>query len=346
MLSVATVHNKVVGYLKKLQPRLVSELAQSSFKASESKTFRRFQASLGVVAETCLKYGQESKRSIKPNSKTSVDGALTAYIDVLLTTDLAEFIMTQIGVFAATTRHDISHIVSLLNRHVEAKTRFHAYLNSRPVILATLVESMADPEICRVSGMLLQQVIRASGPLCASVLENEPVLDKVLEYCASDEFDLGAEGFSTLRMLLCRHKKVVVEFLVNDFDKFLLKYNKLLKSTTYITVRQSLQLLADILQVRSNFKFMIKFINSDRQLRVVLKLVFGKTQTTRFEAFKIFKIFVANPRKVPEITSMLLQHKDKLIKFLEAFTGQKGKENDERFLKDKSNTLRKLRALP
>ena len=61
-------------------------------------------------------------------------------------------------------------------------------------------------------------------------------------------------------------------------------------------------------------------------------------------AFHVFKVFVANPRKPPEIVKILFQNKVKLIAYLENFHKEREAE-DGQFKDEKSlliSTLEKL----
>jgi calcium binding protein 39 len=71
----------------------------------------------------------------------------------------------------------------------------------------------------------------------------------------------------------------------------------------------------------------------------------GNTKAIQFEAFHVFKIFVANPKKSPGIVDILARNKRKLIEFLQKF--QKDKENaDEQFNEEKQTLLNTLAQLP
>ena len=53
--------------------------------------------------------------------------------------------------------------------------------------------------------------------------------------------------------LLSRHKMLVADFLEANFDKVFTEYQKLLHSDNYVTRRQSLKLLGELLLDRHNF---------------------------------------------------------------------------------------------
>ena len=53
--------------------------------------------------------------------------------------------------------------------------------------------------------------------------------------------------------LLTRHKMLAADFLEANFDKVFTHYQKLLHSDNYVTRRQSLKLLGELLLDRHNF---------------------------------------------------------------------------------------------
>lgn len=125
--------------------------------------------------------------------------------------------------------------------------------------------------------------------------------------------------------------------LVSSSSQFCAQYNVLLQSRNYVTKRQSLKLLGELLLNRSNFTIMMKYINSPDNLKIMMNLLRGATKAIQFEAFHVFKIFVANPKKSPGIVEILSRNKRKLIEFLTKF--QKDKDNVDEQFNDEKNTL-------
>ena len=62
--------------------------------------------------------------------------------------------------------------------------------------------------------------------------------------------------------LLTRHKMLSAEFLEANYDRMFENYQKLLHSDNYVTRRQSLKLLGELLLDRHNFSVMTKYISS------------------------------------------------------------------------------------
>ena len=86
---------------------------------------------------------------------------------------------------------------------------------------------------------------------------------------------------------------------------------------------------------------MMRFIASNSNLVMMMKLR-RKHAKIQFEAFHIFKVFVANPDKRPGIVGILKTNKDKLIRFLGDFHTEK--DSDE-FKQEKALLIRTLKKL-
>jgi hypothetical protein len=61
-----------------------------------------------------------------------------------------------------------------------------------------------------------------------------------------------------LQELLTKHKMLAADFLEANFDKVFTQYQKLLHSDNYVTRRQSLKLLGELLLDRHNFSVSIQ----------------------------------------------------------------------------------------
>ena len=68
-----------------------------------------------------------------------------------------------------------------------------------------------------------------------------------------------------------------------------------------------------------------------------------KQANIQFEAFHVFKVFVANPEKPANIVEVLAANKGKLIAFLKTFLLDK---DDEQFGEEKAMLIETLAALP
>jgi calcium binding protein 39 len=70
---------------------------------------------------------------------------------------------------------------------------------------------------------------------------------------------------------------------------------------------------------RANFNVMTKYISNPDNLKLMMNLLRDKSRNIQFEAFHVFKVFVANPNKNRPISDILRKNRDKLITFLGNF---------------------------
>lgn len=113
-------------------------------------------------------------------------------------------------------------------------------------------------------------------------------------------------------------------------------------SGNYVNKRQSLKLLGEILLDRANFNVMTRYIANESNLKMMMNLLRDKSKNIQFEAFHVFKVcaetyntacgktlihetqvFVANPKKPPQIEAILRRNQDKLLVFLKGFHNDK-----------------------
>lgn len=67
------------------------------------------------------------------------------------------------------------------------------------------------------------------------------------------------------RFLLAPSTNGSPQFLAQKFETVFDKYNILLRSANYVTRRQSLKLLGELLLDRSNFQVMMRYIQASKQ---------------------------------------------------------------------------------
>ncbi len=64
---------------------------------------------------------------------------------------------------------------------------------------------------------------------------------------------------------------------------------------------------------------MTKYIANSDNLKLMMNLLRDESRSIQFEAFHVFKVFVANPKKAKPITDILLKNQEKLVNFLGKF---------------------------
>ncbi|KDN44536.1 ARM repeat-containing protein, partial [Tilletiaria anomala UBC 951] len=156
------------------------------------------------------------------------------------------------------------------------------------------------------------------------------------DYIEKTTFGISCDAFANFKECLTKHKPMVAEYLERNYDKFFAMYTGLLQSPNYVTKRQSLKLLGEILLDRTNFNVMTRYISSEDNLKLMMNLLKDKSKNIQFEAFHVFKVFVANPKKPPVVENILRRNRERLVTFLSNFHNDK---EDEQFVDEKQYVL-------
>lgn len=141
-------------------------------------------------------------------------------------------------------------------------------------------------------------------------------------------------------------ESIASEFLNRKYDDVIdIRMNACLAAqSNYMTRRMTLQLLSTILLNRSNYNVMIRYISSSSNLVTILNLLRDPSPHITLDAFQVFKIFVANPSKPPEVVKILVDNKVKLIKYLEGLHKER-ERSDEQFRDEKGLVVGTLEDL-
>jgi calcium binding protein 39 len=145
--------------------------------------------------------------------------------------------------------------------------------------------------------------------------------------------------------LLTRHKDLVPRYLSVNFDLFFEKYNNILvQSNSYVTKRQSIKLLGEILLDRSNYSVMTAYVDRGEHLKICMNLLRDDRKMVQYEGFHVFKVFVANPHKSIAVQKILLMNRDKLLTFLSHFL--EDRTDDEQFIDEREFLIKQIRNMP
>eukprot|EP00953_Heterococcus_sp_UTEX-ZZ885_P015498 8725-Heterococcus_DN1.PRE.5 len=156
-------------------------------------------------------------------------------------------------------------------------------------MLALQVNAYDNADIALLCGSMLRECVRYESLARATL--NDAALWKFFDvYVHLPNFDVASDAFATLRDLLTRNKGVASEFLSERFDTVFAKYNVLLTSENYVTRRQSLKLLGELLLDRSNFSVMMRYICNKDNLKRMMMLLRDQSSNIQFEAFHVFKV--------------------------------------------------------
>ncbi|XP_074574996.1 putative MO25-like protein At5g47540 isoform X1 [Curcuma longa] len=239
-------------------------------------------------------------------------------------------------------RKDATQVVANLQRQqVQSRLIASEYLEANKDLLDILISGYEDMDIALHYGAMLRECIRHQS-VARYVLESEH-MKKFFDYIQIPNFDIASDATITFKELLTRHKSTVAEFLSKNYDWFFAEFNsRLLSSPNYITRRQAIKILGDMLLDRSNSAVMVRYVSSKDNLMILMNLLRESSKNIQIEAFHVFKLFAANQNKPLEITSILFTNKDKLLRFFRDFKLDK---EDDQFEADKAQVVREIQAL-
>ncbi|OMO94364.1 Armadillo-like helical [Corchorus capsularis] len=239
-------------------------------------------------------------------------------------------------------RQNAIHVIANLQRQrVNSKLIASEYLENNLDIMDTLIPGYEDSDIAWTYGPISRECLRHQN-VARYVLESKH-MKNFFDYLQNPNFDIQSDVQATFKELMTRHKSTVAEFLSENYDWFFEDYNtKLLQSESYITRRHAVKLLGDMLLDRSNSAVMVRYVSSLDNMRIMMNLLRDSKKAIKLDTFHVFKLFVANQNKPPEISSILVSNRSKLLRFFDEFTIDK---EDEQFEADKSQIIKEIASL-
>ncbi|EIW75607.1 mo25 protein [Coniophora puteana RWD-64-598 SS2] len=257
-------------------------------------------------------------------------------------TDLLLLLVQHIARFDFEARKDVVQIFNnLLRRQIGARWPTVEYICAKheDIVFGALA-GYANEEIALNTGMVLREMLRHEQ--LAKILLYSEQFYMFPHYIETTTFGVSCDAFANLKETLTRHKPMVAEYLDKNYDRFFNSFTTLILSTNYVTKRQSLKLLGEILLDRANFSVMTRYIASEGNLKMMMNMLRDKSKNIQFEAFHVFKVFVANPKKPDQIEAILRRNKEKLLVFLKNFHNDK---EDEQFSDEKQFLIVQIQNL-
>jgi len=253
--------------------------------------------------------------------------------------DLLQLLVQNIGKFEFEAKKDVAQIFNnILRRQVGTRSPTVEYIATKEEIIFQLINGYDNQDIALNCGIMLRECLRHE-PLAKIVLYSQHFW-RFFNYVELSTFDIASDAFATFKDLLTRHKGLVAEFLDANYDQVFEHYTQLLVSNNYVTKRQSLKLLGELLLDRTNFNIMSRYITNAENLKLMMNLLRDKSRNIQFEAFHVFKVFVANPNKTPPILDILQKNKEKLLTYLRNFHNDRS--DDEQFNEEKAFLIKQI----
>ncbi|CAJ0956306.1 unnamed protein product, partial [Mesorhabditis belari] len=246
--------------------------------------------------------------------------------------DIARHIIINLSLLDFESRKDAVLIIgSMLRRQHGVRWPMAEHLAECPEVFDHLVNCYESSELCSAVGTILRDSIRHER--LASMLLESRGFWMFFKLVQDERFDIAGDSFLTLKELLTRHKALVSHFINQNYVCFFEHLNGLLASDNYVAKRQSIRLLGELLINRLNFSAMIRYTSNSENLKLVMNLLSEQSRAIQFEAFHVFKVFIANPEKNQAILAILTRNRVKLLGFLQNFCNERDKDdqfNDEK----------------
>ncbi|XP_076806740.1 calcium-binding protein 39-like isoform X2 [Clavelina lepadiformis] len=212
------------------------------------------------------------------------------------------------------------------------------HLINEDEIVIKLVKGYESPDIALFCGKLLRECIRHE-PLAIIFFERDLIF-KFFEYVEMSDSDIASDAFKDL---LTRHQASCFKFLSANFDRVFQAYNRLLESENCLLRCQSLKLLGELFLIRHNLTIMTRYIGKPENLNIMMNNLRDQSRNIQFEAFHVFKVFVANPNKTKPIFDILLKNQQKLVDFLSNFHNDRS--DDQQFNYEKDCLIEQIKEL-
>ncbi|KAG2216506.1 hypothetical protein INT45_013084 [Circinella minor] len=256
--------------------------------------------------------------------------------------DLLQGLVMNISKLDFEAKKDVAQIFNnLLRRQIGSRLPTVEYLCTREELLFALLKGYEHPEVALNCGLILRECLRNEA--LAKIILYSKKFYLFFDYVEMSTFDIASDAFASFKEILTKHKQMVAEFLDSNYDEFFEHYKRLLTSSNYVTKRQSLKLLGEILLDRSNFSVMTRYISNAENLKLMMNLLRDRSRNIQFEAFHVFKVFVANPNKNKPILDILIKNQEKLVVFLNNFHNDR--QDDEQFNDEKTFLIKQIEDL-
>jgi len=256
--------------------------------------------------------------------------------------NLLEQLISNLAKIDFEGRKDVAQIFNnLLRRQIGTRSPTVEHVLMHREILSALLAGYESQEVALNCGIMLRECFRHEE-LARLVLYSESFY-KFFDYVELSTFDIASDAFSTFKDLLTKHKMLSAEFLEANYDKVFSHYQRLLNSENYVTRRQALKLLGELLLDRHNFTIMTRYISNPDNLKLMMNMLKEKSRNIQFEAFHVFKVFVANPNKPRPIQEILWRNRDKLVEFLSKFHNDRSE--DDQFNDEKAYLIKQIKEM-
>lgn len=332
-----------MSFLFKRNPKTPQELIRALSEQS---------VKLGLFADNNKKYQDECARYLK-QIKVLIYGddenepqpeLVSALSREIYNSDCLLHLISKLKDLDFDSRKDVAVLfLTLLQRNGGKSASVVEYLvQTKPQILVLLLKGPETKETALVSGQMLRKCI-AYEEINKYILDH-PLLWNYFRYMQSPVFEIATDSYTTFHDALTTHKKIVSDFLAENYERFTSNINTLMQCDNYVTKRQCAKLMGELVVVRQNMYYLNKYFDDTNNLKLVMMLLSDKLKNLRIEGFHIFKFFVVKPKKSPKVQDILIRNRANFLAFFENFDFSS--VNDSNLIEERDYVIREIEKLP
>ena len=274
----------------------------------------------------------------KQPTTATVDG----FTQAIAGTQFGVLLIRNIAELDFEARKDGAQVLGAAIRHQVGDAFPAAEMAARErELIDLLIKGYEDVDIALNVGHVLRDCLRHEN--VTRVILMSPEFNRFFDLVSHPNFDVASDAFACFRDALTRHKALVASYLEQYYDHFFTRFSALMKSDNYVTKRQSVKLLGEILLEPINRPIMHRFISNVENLKLSMILLRDKSKNIEHEAFHVFKVIAANPYKPVAIKKILFKNQEKMIQYLEGFLAERNE--DAQFVEDKETVIARIAEL-
>ncbi|RCK67371.1 Calcium-binding protein 39-like [Candida viswanathii] len=335
-----------MAFLFKRNPKTPSELVRAlndqvlklDYTSPQDNNYKKYQ-------DECSRYLKNMKVILHGDDEVDPQpDQITQIAQEVYATDCLFLLISNLRKLDFDSRKDVVILfLTLLRRTMANKSPTVDYLiNTKPEIIVLLIKGPEIPEIGLITGQILRDCIKFE--IINRYVIYNPLFWNFFKYVQIPTFEIATDAMMTLHELLTTHKKLVSDFLGNNYEVFMMSINKLITSKNYVTKRQSVKLLNELVSQRSNQQFLSMFFDDANNLKLTMLLLSDKLKNLQLEGFNTLKFFVANPKRSQKVTDILIKNKENFIEFFKTF--DISSFHDNHLIDERDYTLEAIKNLP
>lgn len=218
------------------------------------------------------------------------------------------------------------------------------YLKRNRNIFPNLVDALQYTGISSTAANILKSMIKVKEGWRELMNTHTKLVYKLFDIVQSPDFQTASAALTIVQLLLSHpmgkdKPPWASAWILRNYDTVIPIYHKkIVKGANYVNRRMGLKVLGEILTDSGNQELLMRYIGERKNLIMMMTLLRDKQNAVKYEAFHIFKLFVANPHKQEAIVKILMVNRKKLIRFLGNFL-MKRDTKDEMFVVEKHTLI-------